>query len=86
MIYTHDFIFIGLIPVKVECQKKLDNTTSDVALCPLPKPDVSPTKECDAGVCPEKYIWKEKYSSCSVTCGGGISLISKWWKLFLLSE
>ena len=60
-----------MIPVTIECEEKLSKSRVAASLCILPKPDVAPTNDCDAGLCPEIYKWSTKYSSCSETCGEG---------------
>lgn len=62
----------GLMTVTVECQNKRDATVVDDSFCTHSvKPTPSATKECSAGVCPVRHVWKTKYSECSKSCGGG---------------
>ena len=61
-----------MIPVIIECEEKSTKSEVAASLCISPKPNVAPTKDCDAGLCPEIYMWNTKYSSCSETCGEGI--------------
>lgn len=62
--------------VTVECQNKRDATVVDDSFCTHSvKPTPSATKECSAGVCPVRHVWKTKYSECSKSCGGGKCLV-----------